>query len=118
MMTPKKTGPKMVTMMNHLVRTRSRNSRLMTVQSLAMTGHSLLDARRPDLLEEDLVEGRLDQFEALHGGTDGTEALQQHLRVAPGCHLDLEETVGVVHARHLRVIGEDRRDGGRCLAAQ
>src|SRR5512140_3720219 len=112
MMTPKKTGPKMVTMMNHLVRTRSRNSRLITVQSLAMTGHSLLDARRPDLVEEDLVQGRLDQFEALYRGAGAHEALQQLLRVGPGRHLELEEAVVVIHARNQRVVAEDGRNLG------
>jgi hypothetical protein len=53
---PKKIGPKIVAKMNHFVLTRSRYSRLMIAQSLAMSGHPHLDACGTDFLEEDLVQ--------------------------------------------------------------
>ena len=62
----KKSGPSSVPMRNHFERTRSRYSRLMTAQSLAMSAHPLLDARGADLLEEDLVQRGLHELEALH----------------------------------------------------
>src|SRR5207248_3160139 len=47
---PKNTGPSSVATRNHRVRTRSRNSRLMTASSLSMTRHPLLDAAFEHLL--------------------------------------------------------------------
>jgi hypothetical protein len=52
----KKIGPKNVAIRNHFDRTRSRYSRLMIAQSLAIASHSLFNATRTDFLEEDLVE--------------------------------------------------------------
>ena len=52
----KKMGPKKVAIRNHFDRTRSRYSRLMITQSLAMSGHPLFDAARTDFLQEDLVQ--------------------------------------------------------------
>src|ERR1035437_10772917 len=65
-MPAKNTGPKMVVKMNHLDRTRSRYSRLMTTQSLSMARHPHFDASGADFFEEDLVQGRLHEFESLH----------------------------------------------------
>jgi hypothetical protein len=49
-------GPSSVPMMNQRDRTRSRYSRLNTTISLPMSRHPLLDAARPDTLQEDLVQ--------------------------------------------------------------
>src|SRR5688500_8592383 len=54
-------GPKTVAMMNHLVRTRSMYSRLMTAQSLPMTRHPRLHALGADSLQEDQMQRRLPQ---------------------------------------------------------
>src|SRR5688572_33102840 len=90
-------GPKTVAMMNHLVRTRSMYSRLMTAQSLAMTRHPRLHAFGADLLEENLMQRRLHQLEPLHDGSAAHDRAQQLLRVGAGLELDLEEPVRVVH---------------------
>ncbi len=66
--TPKSTGPKIVVKMNHLLRTRSRYSRLMTTQSLSMACHPHFDAGGADFVEEDLVQRRLHEFESLDPG--------------------------------------------------
>ena len=58
-------GAERVLKMNHFERTRSRYSRLMTTKSLSMAGHPRLDARGADRVEEDLVERRLHELEAL-----------------------------------------------------
>src|SRR6476620_5292264 len=88
MMTPRNTGPSSVPMRNHLDRMRSRYSRLNTTPSLRMSTlatHSLLDASCADSFKEDLVQRRLHQFEALNRRAGRYDALQQCLRVSPGC---------------------------------
>src|SRR4051812_10905554 len=105
----KKIGPKKVAMRNHFDRTRSRYSRLMTAQSLAMSTHPLLDAcgpgactRRADassnFLRKDLMQRRLDHLESLYRRAGGDDALEQCLWIRPRCQLDLEEAVGIVGA--------------------
>ncbi len=66
MIAAKKTGPRKVAIRNHFDRTRSRYSRLMIVQSLAMSTHPRFDvcpcgcftgrAGAAHLLEKDLVQ--------------------------------------------------------------
>ncbi|MND04626.1 hypothetical protein D3C83_249860 [compost metagenome] len=49
-------GISSVMMTNHLLRTRSMNSRLMTTKSLSMARHPLFDVLSADALDEDLVQ--------------------------------------------------------------
>src|ERR1035437_7759666 len=113
MITPRNTGPSRVPMRNHLERTRSRYSRRNTTPSLRMSTlatHSLLDASRADFIQEDLMQRRLHQLEALNRSAGLHDAAQQRLRIGARCELDLVEPVRVVGARHERPIGEDVRD--------
>src|SRR6476469_7522522 len=89
----KKIGPKNVAIRNHFDRTRSRYSRLMTAQSLAMSAHSFFNASRSHLLQEDLVQRRLDHLETLHSNTRLDDSTQQRLQVCARRELDLEKTV-------------------------
>src|SRR5438132_11314674 len=99
---PKKSGPKKVAMRNHFERTRSRYSRLMIAQSLAMAGHPRFHAKGvgADLLEENLMQRRLHHLEARDCGAGSYHPAQQLLRIGAGSELDLEIPVGVVGARH------------------
>jgi hypothetical protein len=81
MIVAKKNGPKSVTITNHLVRTRSRYSRLMTAQSLAMSAHPLFDAGGADALQEDLVQRGLHLLESLDARAGLEHSLEQHLRI-------------------------------------
>src|SRR4029079_10549453 len=100
MMALKKTGPKNVAIKNHFDRTRSRYSRLMIAQSLAISGHPLFYDSCADLLQEDLVQRRLDHLEALHRSARLHDSSQQRLRIGAGRELDLEEAVRVIGALH------------------
>src|SRR3990172_4792384 len=102
----KKTGPKIVVMMNHFVRTRSTYSRLITAQSLPMAGHPRLDARRADPFEEDLVQRRLHELEALDARARVHETLEQRLGIGAPLKRDLEEAVRVVHALDHPVVAQ------------
>src|SRR6476646_5642488 len=121
MMALKKIGPKNVAIRNHFDRTRSRYSRLMIAQSLAMSAHSLLDSSRPrgcpgfartrsDFLKKDLMQRRLDHLESLYGCPRFHDSPQQRLWIRARCHLDLEKTIGVVRALHQRVVAQYRCD--------
>src|ERR1700716_3836873 len=121
MIVAKKIGPKNVAIMNHFDRTRSRYSRLMIAQSLAMSGHPLFDAARPcvrsglsdvraDFLEEYLEKRRLDHLESLNGRARFDDPTKQHLRISTRRQLDLEKPVGIVCALHQSAIAEDRCD--------
>src|SRR5256885_4684918 len=96
----KKMGPKKVAIRNHFDRTRSRYSRLMSAQSLAMSGHALFDSTCTDFLQEDLVQRGLDHLEPLHRSARVDDAPQQRLRIRAGRQLDLEETVRVLGPPH------------------
>src|SRR4051812_25654205 len=88
---PKNTGPSNVPMRNHFDRTRSKYSRWNTTASLRMltlATHALLDARGADLLEEDLVQRRLHQLEALDRSPGVHHAAQQRLRIGARSKLD------------------------------
>src|SRR5258706_5389205 len=114
----KKIGPKKVAIRNHFDRTRSRYSRLMIAQSLAMSGHSLLDAARPDFLQENLMERWLDHLESLHGSTRFDYSLEQRLRIGARRHLDLEEPVRVISALHQRVVAQYRGYASHSISFQ
>src|SRR3954468_13557067 len=85
----KKIGPKNVAIRNHFDRTRSRYSRLMTAQSLAMSAHSLFDASRADLFKKNLMKRRLDHFEALDGRASFDNPSKQCLRICAVRHFYL-----------------------------
>src|SRR5450756_408263 len=118
MIAAKKIGPKKVAIRNHFDRTRSRYSRLMIAQSLAMSGHPLFDANRTDLLKENLMQRRLDHLESLHRGARFDDSPEQHLRIGARRHLDLEEFVGVVSALHQGLIAQYRRYAGNSIALE
>src|SRR4051794_20858375 len=103
-------GISSVMMTNHLERTRSMNSRLMTTNSLSMAGHPLFDALGADALNEDLVERRLNQLEALDDGTGLDETLEDFLRIGAGNELQFEKPILIVDLGDELLVGEDRRE--------
>src|SRR5690349_1307727 len=94
--TPKKSGPSAVLKMYHFERTRSRYSRLMIAKSLPMTAHPRLDAGCANRVEEDAMQRRLDELEALDSRAGVHEPAQQELRARAGGELELHGAVGVV----------------------
>jgi hypothetical protein len=115
---PKKIGPNIVAMMNHRVRTRSRYSRFMIAQSLAMSAHPHFDARRSNSLQEDLVKGRTDNFKPIDRCACGDNAMQQSLRVCSIRELDLEVPVGIVDTIDERTVGQHSGDLRRRSACE
>src|SRR3989449_5440505 len=108
----KKMGPRAADTQNHLLRTRSTNSRRMTAQTLRTGGlvfraHHGSRRFRPHQVDEDLVERRLHQLEPREPGTGGYESLQDHLRVCPRRELELGELPVVVHLLHQTPVGKD-----------
>src|SRR5213075_94773 len=118
MMALKKIGPKNVAIRNHFDRTRSRYSRLITAQSLAMSAHSLFNTGGTDLLQEDLMQRGLDHFEPLHRRARFDDASEQRLRVCARREFDLEEPVGVIGATDQRVIAQDLSDISHSIAVE
>src|SRR5664279_367857 len=110
-MTPKKSGASAVLSRYHFERTRSRYSRLMIAQSLAMSAHSRLDARRANRVEENAVQRGLHELEALDGGAGVDQLAEEKLRVGNRCELDLDGAIRIVDAFDERAIGEDLGDG-------
>src|SRR3954469_8122315 len=102
----KKTGPKNVAIRNHFDRTRSRYSRLMIAQSLAIASPSPFDTGGADFLQEDLVQRWLDHLESLNRRARVDDATQQRLRVGARNELDLEEAVRIVGALDQRVVAQ------------
>src|SRR5690348_15084892 len=93
---PKKIGPNTVAKMNHLVRTRSRYSRLTIAQSLAMSVNSRLDACCSNFLEEDLVKRRTHDLKPIDRRASAYYAMQQRLRISTIRELDLEVPIGII----------------------
>src|SRR4051794_19882167 len=106
----KKIGPKNVAIKNHFDRTRSTYSRLMTAHSLAMSAHSLFNSGGADLLQEDLMQRRLNHLESLNRRAGVDDSAQQRLRIRAGSQLDLEKSIGVVGALDQRVVAQDLHD--------
>src|SRR2546423_13250561 len=111
MMALQKIGPKNVAIRNHFDRTRSRYSRLITAQSLAMSTHPLLDApcpraragragTRADFLQEYLMQRRLNHLEPLYRDAGFDNSSEQRLWVGARRQLDLEKAIGIVSAFH------------------
>jgi hypothetical protein len=71
-----------------------------------MTGHPRLDATRADTLEENLVQRRLHELEALDVRAGVDQAAQQKLRVGVRKKLELEIVRVVVAPPHERRIAE------------
>src|SRR3954470_12480166 len=107
-----KNGTMIVVIAKARVRTRSMYSRLKIAKNLSMAGHPRLDAcvRGTDTIEEDLMEGRGDQLEALDARAGAYQSLQQLLRVGALCELDLEEAVVVVHLLHEPLVAQHVAD--------
>jgi hypothetical protein len=115
---PKKIGPNIVAMMNHRVRTRSRYSRFMIAQSLAMSAHPHFDARRSNSLQEDLVKRRTNDLESIDCCACIDHAMQQRLRIGSVGELYLEKPVGIIDAVDERTVGQHSGDLRRRSACE
>src|SRR4051812_44769300 len=104
MMALKKIGPKNVAIRNHFDRTRSRYSRLITAQSLAMSAHPLFDARGADLFEKNLMKRWLDHLEPLYRRASFDNPPKQCLGICSVRHFYFEEAIGIVRALHERLV--------------
>src|SRR5437016_2524212 len=94
MIAAKKSGPRMAETQNHLLRTRSTNSRRITAQILRT--HRL----RPHQVDEDLVQRRLLQLELGQPRARRHEALEDLLGVGAGRELELGILPVIVHLAH------------------
>src|SRR5437867_4227125 len=112
----KKMGPRAADTQNHLLRTRSTNSRRMTAQTLrtgglAFRAHHGSRRFRPHQVDEDLVERRLHQLEPREPGTGDYESLQDHLRVCPRRDLKLGDLPVVFNLLHQTPLAKNFRRG-------
>src|SRR3989442_8576607 len=106
-MAPKKSGPRTAVTQNHLLRTRSTNSRRTTAQTLRI-GSRLRPCRlRSHQVDENPVERRLHQLEAREPDTGGYQSLQDHLRVSPRRKLELRVLPIVVRLLDKLPVQED-----------
>src|SRR2546426_7515802 len=96
-MAPKKSGPSRAVTQNHLLRTRSTNSRRTTAQTLRIGSRLRPRRLRSHQVDENPVERRLHQLEAREPDTGGYQSLQDHLRVSPRRKLELRVLPIVVH---------------------
>src|SRR5947207_1496562 len=103
MIAAKKRGPRMAETQNHLLRTRSTNSRRITARILRT--HRL----RPDQVDEDLVQRRLLQLEPGQPRPRCHESLEDLLGVGAGRELDLGILPIVVYVAHQGLVGEHLR---------
>src|SRR5438874_1867209 len=103
MIAAKKRGPRMAETQNHLLRTRSTNSRRITARILRT--HRL----RPDQVDEDLVQRRLLQLEPGQPRPRCHESLEDLLGVGAGRELDLGILPIVVHVAHQGLVCEHLR---------
>src|SRR6266513_2527239 len=94
MIAAKKSGPRMAETQNHLLRTRSTNSRRITARILRT--HRL----RPHQVDEDLVQRRLLQLELGQPRARRHEALEDLLGVRAGRELELGILPVIVHLAH------------------
>src|SRR3989454_690231 len=115
---PKNTGPSSAEIQNHLLRTRSTNSRRMTAQTLRTRPSRLrpcLARRRvrPHQVDEDLVQRRLAQLEPRQPGSRTHQSGEQALRVGVRCELELGILAVIVHLLHNPLVREQlgRRTG-------
>src|SRR5216117_3470432 len=114
MMPANSTGPRIAETQNHLVRTRSTNSRRMIAQTLCMRAPSPSIARRgrrgglrTDEIHEDLVQGRVRQLEAGEPRTGRDEALEDLLRVRARSELELRLLTEILNLGDEAPVRED-----------
>src|ERR1700704_133561 len=106
MMPANSTGPRIADTQNHLVRTRSTNSRRMTAQTLC-TGSSVAPTAsrggrrlRAHQVHEDLVKGGTRQLEPREPCAGFDERLEDLLGVGPRSQLELRLLAEVLDPRH------------------
>src|SRR5437667_1382006 len=107
------TGPRIAETQNHLVRTRSTNSRRMTAQTLC-TGSVLASAARcggrglrAHEVYEDLVKGWTRELKAREPRSGTDERLEDLLRVGPRREFELRLLAEVLDLRHEPPVRED-----------
>src|SRR6266850_2095330 len=114
----KNTGPRIADTQNHLVRTRSMNSRRITAQTLRtgasrcplQLGHGRRRGRfRTHQIHKDLVQGRGCQLEAGEPRPGAHEGLEDVLGVGAGRQLELGILPEVLHLGHKPAVGEHLR---------
>src|SRR5437016_1831114 len=103
MIAPKNTGPRIAEAQNHLLRTRSTNSRRITAQILRTR------RLRPHQVDEDLVQRRLLQLELGQPRARRHQALEDLLGIGAGGELELGILAVVVHLAHERSVREHLR---------
>src|SRR6266699_13455 len=103
MIAPKNTGPRIADAQNHLLRTRSTNSRRITAQILRTR------RLRPHQVDEDLVQRRLLQLELGQPRARRHQALEDLLGIGAGGELELGILAVVVHLAHERSVREHLR---------
>src|SRR3989454_1258661 len=103
MIAAKNTGPRIADVQNHLLRTRSTNSRRITAQILCTR------RLRPHQVDEDLIQRRLLQLELGQPRARRHEALEDLLGVGARRELELGILTVVVHLAHEGAVGEDLR---------
>src|SRR2546425_2124638 len=94
MIAAKNTGPRIADVQNHLLRTRSTNSRRITAQILCTR------RLRPHQVDEDLIQRRLLQLELGQPRARRHEALEDLLGIGVGGELELGILAVVVHLAH------------------
>src|SRR6185437_3359908 len=100
-------GTASVPRMNQRERTRSMYSRFATaINLLSMSGQPLFDASRADALQEDLMQRRPHQLEALDVRARLDEPAQQHLRIGGRRQLQLEKVVVLVQLADQRRVAQ------------
>src|SRR5204862_4530230 len=97
------TGPRTADTQNHLVRTRSTNSRRMIAQTLCTvlaSGRGRGGSLRPHEVHEDLVQRGTGQLKAREARARRHEALEDFLRIRSRCKLELRLLPKVLDLGH------------------
>src|SRR5712692_6831741 len=105
-MPPKNTGPRIVPIQNHLVRTRSTNSRRTTASSLRMGTHSPLRGVRAHEVHKDRVQRGSGRLAPGQSRPRSDECFQDFLGVRAGGQLDLRVWAEVLKPRNEPLVGE------------
>src|SRR5881628_2657769 len=108
----KKTGPRAADTQNHLLRTRSTNSRRITAHVLRMGGIGFRSHRGArgvwtHQIDEDLIQRRLLELELREPGPGGDQPPQDLLRVCACGELELGVLAVVVHLLHELLVAKD-----------
>src|SRR5258706_16192226 len=115
MMPANSTGPRIAETQNHLVRTRSTNSRRMIAQTLCMrapspsiaAGCGRRGSLRTDEIHEDLVQGRARQLEAGGPRAGRDQACEDVLCVRVGSELELRLLTEILNLGDEAPVRED-----------